>query len=115
MKHLLSLLPKKVVAVAAGLVLVAGFTAAVHAWSPDRPTFTMQNPAPYVTFNSITNNPDYGDERTFFDGKDAANTASGGFVDTVNVTSGETVLLRMYVHNNAASNLNGANLDGTGV
>lgn len=115
MKQFFSRLPRKTLAVVAGLVLVVGFATAAKAYWPERPTFTMQHPAPYVTFNSITDNPDYGDERSFFDGKDAANTNSGGFGDTVEVASGETVLLRMYVHNNAGSNLNGANLDGPAV
>jgi uncharacterized repeat protein (TIGR01451 family) len=115
MKKLFSRLPKKLLGVALVVVAVSGLTAGVKAWYPNRPTFTMQNPAPYVTFNSITDNPDYGDERTFFDGKDAANTASGGFAGKVNVKDGEEVLLRVYVHNDASSNLNGADFTGEGV
>src|SRR5690242_14541012 len=115
MKKLFSRLPKKVLALSAGFVVVVGATAAAHAWFPDRPTFTMETPASYVTFDSITDNPNEGDERAFFSAKDAANTNSGGFTHSADVTTGETVMLRMYVHNDAASNLNGTNLDGTGV
>ena len=115
MKRLFSRLSKKGLLIAALVVGVFGITAAASAWGPDRPTYTINNPADHVTFNSIVDNPDYGDERTFFDAKDATNTGAGGFVDKVNVTSGEEVLLRVYVHNNAATSLNGANLDGPGV
>ena len=110
-----SLFSKKTLAVATVLVAFAGVTVAAKAWGPSRPTFTMENPAPYVTFDSITDNPSYGNELTFFDGKNNTDTTTGGFSDPINVTSGETVLLRVYVHNDAATNLNGPNLDGPGV
>ena len=41
-------------------------------WGPARQTFTMQSPSPYVTLNSITDNPDMGDERIFLRVKPAA-------------------------------------------
>lgn len=106
MKKLVSRLSSKVLIFTATVLAVAGTLGAAKAWYPDRQTFTIGNPAPYVTFDSITDNPNYGDERTFFDAKDAANTQTGGFTDLTNVTDGETVMLRMYVHNDAASNLN---------
>ncbi|WP_206752114.1 hypothetical protein [Kribbella steppae] len=34
-------------------------------WGPERDTFTMNMPAPYPAFNSITDNPRHGDERNF--------------------------------------------------
>jgi uncharacterized repeat protein (TIGR01451 family) len=114
MKRLFSL-PKKLLVVGVVAASVLGLTAAVKAWGPDRPTFTVANPAPYVTFNSITDNPNYGDERTFYDVKNDANNNLGGFADRIKVQDGETLLLRTYVHNNAASNLNGTNFDGSGV
>ncbi|MGW0996345.1 hypothetical protein ACWD5V_24270 [Streptomyces sp. NPDC002523] len=40
-------------------------------WGPARKTFTMQRPAPYPVFNSITDNPTQGDERNFVQCKDA--------------------------------------------
>src|ERR1700682_1722309 len=106
MKRVFQRLPKKLLAslVVAGAII--GVSVAAHAWFPNRPTFTVANPAPYVTFNSITDNPNYGDERTFFDTKNSTDTSSGGFVNNAKVQDGETLLLRTYVHNNAASNLN---------
>jgi len=86
-----------------GLVITSG---AVLAYGPARPTFTTQVPATYVTFNSITNNATYGDERNFTTIKDASNTSAGGWTDSVTVQDGKEYIVRMLVHNNAASNLN---------
>ncbi len=77
-----------------------------QAYGPTRPTFTIEKPADHITFNSITNNPNYGDERNFLIVKDAANTAPGGWTDSVKVQNGKEYLVRLYVHNNAAANLN---------
>src|SRR5437870_5775685 len=41
---------------------------ALAEWGPDRPTFDWNDPAHYpqhIVFNSFTNNPTVGDERTF--------------------------------------------------
>jgi uncharacterized repeat protein (TIGR01451 family) len=85
-----------------------------NAWGPQRNTFTMQNPSTYVTFDSITDNPDWGDERGFTLIKDLGTspanngtTASGGgFVETVPAVAGHTYMVKMFVHNNASANLN---------
>ena len=78
-----------------------------NAWGPsDRPTFTEQVPADHVTFNSITNDSNYGDERNFVLVKDDNNTQAGGFTDVVTVQDNHTYLVRVFVHNNAAANLN---------
>lgn len=91
------------VAVIAAAVIIP---AAVNAWGPGRDTYTIENPATKVTFNSITNNPVVGDERDFVVVKDAANTNDGGWKNTINVEPGKEYLVRVYVHNNAAANLN---------
>ena len=91
------------VAIVAAAIIVP---ATLFAWGPERKTFTEQNPAPYVTFNSITNNSFYGDERNFVTVKDASNTQDGGWSDRVAVQAGKEYVVRMYVHNNAADNLN---------
>ena len=114
--NLISHMPKKMLFALVTLATVAGITGVVSAWYPDRPTFTIQNPAPYATFNSITNNPNEGDERAFFEVKDATNTQTGGFAHTINnLNDGQELLLRVYVHNNAADNLNDPNFTGPGV
>lgn len=91
------------VAIIAAAIVVP---ASLYAWGPSRATFTEASPAPYVTFNSITDNQVYGDERDFVSVKDASNKQDGGWANTVNVEPGKEYVVRMYVHNNAASNLN---------
>jgi uncharacterized repeat protein (TIGR01451 family)/LPXTG-motif cell wall-anchored protein len=98
--------PKRFSAVVAMLAAAVIVPAAVFAWGPDRPTFKVNDPADYITFNSITDNPNVGDERNFVVVKDAANTNDGGWQDNITVQPGKEYLVRVYVHNNAASSLN---------
>jgi hypothetical protein len=75
----------------------------------NRPTFQCITPtncpgANYVTFNSFTNAPNYGDERAFFDAKDATITGSGGYQDQLSVHDGQKIVMRVYIHNNANPN-----------
>lgn len=94
-----------------GLFVAIAATVAVTgnlalAYGPERQTYTIERPADHITFNSITNNPNYGDERNFTIIKDASNTSAGGWTDNITVENGKEYLVRMYVHNNAAANLN---------
>ena len=91
-----------VVAIVAAAIVVP---ATLYAWGPDRATFTEQNPAPYVTFNSITNNTNYGDERDFVMIKEAT-AANSTWSSTATAQEGKEYTVRMYVHNNAADHLN---------
>ena len=76
------------------------------AWGPSRTTFTMAKPATYVTFNSITDNSNIGDERYFVSASQYTGDASKNYwSDSTEVESGKEYVVRMYVHNNAASNL----------
>ncbi len=86
-----------------GLVAAVLVPAAIWAWGPSRATFTMAVPATYVTFNSITDNPGVGDERNFTQIRESG---SSQWQDSQIVESGKEYTIRMYVHNNAASNLN---------
>ncbi len=89
-----------VAAVAATGALVA------FAWGPSRTTFTMKKPASYVTFNSITDNGNVGDERYFVSASPYTGDASKNYwSDTTQVENGKEYVVRMYVHNNAAANL----------
>jgi len=90
-------------AVVAAAVLVP---AALFAWGPsDRATFTMQAPAPYVTFNSITDNPIVGDERNFVRIKDAG-TDNSAYSENINLQAGKEYDVFVYYHNNASTTLN---------
>lgn len=111
MRNILNRLKSNMERISMAVMLLAIVTAitgtAVMAWGPSsRQTFTIEKPASYITFNSITNNPNYGDERNFVIAKDAANTQAGGWSDNVTVQDGKEYLVRMYVHNNAGANLN---------
>lgn len=79
--------------------------AALLAWGPSRPTYTIEKPAEHVTFNSITNNPSHGDERNFVQVRDA-NSGNETYVDNIDLTAGHEYVVYVYFHNNAASNLN---------
>ena len=91
-------------AAAVAVAVVSGFTLLANAWGPSgRSTFTLEKPASYVTFNSITNNNTEGDERYFVTAKAADN---GKWADTTVVEDGKDYIVKMYVHNNAGANLN---------
>lgn len=96
--------PKRLYAVVAVAAAVVTVPAALLAWGPDRPTYTIDNPADHVTFNSITNNPNIGDERNFVGIREAGTQSL--WSDNMNVEKGKTYTVRLFVHNNAATSLN---------
>lgn len=110
MSNLLNLVqhaPKRTAAILTAVFAAIVLPATLLAWGPSRPTFTEANPATFITFNSITDNSFYGDERYFASVKDAASASTaGGWTDNQTVEPGKEYLVRVYVHNNAASNLN---------
>ena len=115
MKNLFAALksaPKRSAALAMvlGAVLVP---AALFAWGPDRPTYTIEHPADHVTFNSITNNPNYGDEREFVTIKDM--TTGGSLTNNATLVPGHTYKVQMYVHNDASETLNTAENNYKGI
>ncbi len=80
----------------------------LYAYGPERPTYTIENAANHVTFNSITNNPNIGDERNFVGARE--NNGDNGMQNTwnaneINVQPGKEYIVRMYVHNNAKASL----------
>lgn len=96
--------PKRSAAVVAVITAAVLVPAALFAWGPDRPTYTMAHPADHPTFNSITDNPNYGDEREFMTVKDL--TAGGSLTNTAKMIPGHEYQFQIYIHNNAASELN---------
>jgi len=96
--------PKRFSAIVAVLAVAVIVPAALHAWGPDRPTYTIEQPADHVTFNSITNNPNIGDERNFVGIRESGTNTT--WTDNMNVEKGKEYTVRVYVHNNAAANLN---------
>lgn len=75
----------------------------------DRPTFTLQNPAPYITFNSMLGAPAVlngtGDERDFVLLATDRNDIST-ITERVVVENGQEVYVLAFVHNNARADLN---------
>ena len=67
-------------------------------WGPDRKTFTWDDPAPYATFNSITDNPGVGDERNFVQVREIGQEY---YQDEVTLEAGKTYEVYIYYHNNA--------------
>ena len=113
MKHLLETLrgaSKSLGLVTALVIASVSATAAFAAWGPSRTTFTMESPAPYVTFDSITNNPYYGDERNFTLIKDA--TTGATMSDQTTLVDGHEYVVQIYIHNDASETLNAS---GVGV
>lgn len=92
----------------AAVAAIASIGALVaYAWGPTRTTYTMATPADHIVFNSITdNNKEIGDERYFLSATaNTGDTSTYHWSDNTIVENGKEYLVRMYVHNNAASNL----------
>jgi uncharacterized repeat protein (TIGR01451 family) len=108
MKH--TGLKKFLAVVMTAVTLVVPVTALASYGPAGRPTLTYGpdfKGADHVQFNSIVNAPGYGDERAFFDGRDASLPTGSAWNDPVNnVQAGKEYRLRIMVHNNANQNLN---------
>ncbi len=96
--------PRRTTAVLAIVAAVVVVPATLFAWGPVRPTYTIDSPADHITFNSITNNPNIGDERNFVGIRESGTTNQ--WSDDMTVVKDKAYTVRMYVHNNAASSLN---------
>lgn len=103
LKHL-KYVPKHFALVLAGVVATATVATSL-AWGPNRDTYTTAKPADHIVFNSITDNPSVGDERDFVVVKAADNQNAGGWKNSIDAVAGKEYLIRVYVHNNAADQL----------
>ena len=104
----------KVIGLAATSLIGAFGAQSVFAWGPERATFTMEKPATYPTFNSITNNPTIGDERDFVRvGEINADTTD--LKNEITVVPGRQYLVYVYFHNNASSTFNDSAHNNSGV
>lgn len=88
--------------------------AAASAWGPERPTFTMESPATYPTFNSITDNPTIGDERDFVRVGEI-NADVTDLKNEITIVPGRQYLVYVYFHNNASATYNDAAHNHSGV
>lgn len=87
--------------------------AGASAWGPERPMYTNAEPADHATFNSIIDNPVFGDERDFVRivEKDAGETYSSD----ITVEPGKQYEVIILYHNNASSTVNDAAHDYAGM
>lgn len=105
---------KRGLSIAAIAAAVITIPATLYAWGPDnRATFTMQNPATYVTFNSITDNPVHGDERNFVQIRNF--TDNGKFGEHVALEAGKEYEVYVFYHNDASENYNDAEHNYAGI
>lgn len=74
----------------------------IAGWGPDRATFTVENPAPYPSFNSITDNSEIGDERCFVALKKADALPQMLWQSHVWAQPGDEYVVRIYVHNSGS-------------
>ena len=106
---------KKSLSFLLAVLIVCPSSLGVNAWGPDaRPTFTIDDPPGYVTFNSITDDPKWGDERAFASIKPAG-APNSEYSYQAELQPGQTYDVIAYYHNNASESLNGDNYDGAGV
>ena len=105
---------KRTYAVAALMVATVAVPATLFAWGPaSRVTFTMAHPATYVTFNSITDNGKYGDERNFVQVRNVTDNTKFG--ENTSLTPGKEYEVFVYFHNNASTTFNDAAHNYSGV
>ena len=90
---------------AIAVALLASFFMAisVFAGGPERQTYTSANPADHVVFNSITDNPEHGDERNSVLIREAG---VGTYVNEMKLQPGKEYEVYSYFHNNAKTSLN---------
>lgn len=105
---------KRTYAVAAMALAAVVVPATLFAWGPaSRVTFTLASPAQYVTFNSITNNKQYGDERNFVQIRNVTDNTTFG--ESTSLIPGKEYEVFAYYHNNASTSLNDAAHDYAGI
>lgn len=97
-------IPKRT-ALFAGLFVATMVPMQLFAWGPNRALFTWNNPANYVTFNSMTDNPKYGDERNFVRVKEAG-ASNSTYSDSATLQPGKEYEVMIFFHNNANQDLN---------
>ena len=105
---------EKLLVLTAAAVAIIGVGGSVLAYGPERSTYTIEKPADHVTFNSITNNPAYGDERNFLTIKEA-DAPNSQYRDSVEVQPGKEYQAYVYFHNNASKTLNSDKYQNKGV
>ena len=77
-----------------------------YGWGPERALYSMKNPAPEIVFNSLSDNGNIGNELYFVSASEYTGDAKKNhWSDYTYVKEDHEYVIRIYVHNNAASNL----------
>ncbi|MCL1839991.1 hypothetical protein FWF89_03300 [Candidatus Saccharibacteria bacterium] len=109
-------MPKRLAVLTAAGVMVAIPIANVSAWGDNgggRPSYTINQInngilGNTITFNSISNNPNIGDEKSFVGIREKTGVNAGlgnTWYNSMQVQAGKTYLVSMYVHNNSPKGL----------
>lgn len=86
---------------------------AIAGWGPKRELYTIENPAEYPVFNSITNNPAVGDERDFVRIEEKGSDRA--YSSDIEIEANKEYEVYIYYHNNASSTYNDKEHDYKGV
>ena len=80
----------------------------LYGWGPKRPLYSMDNPASKIVFNSISDNDkEIGDELYFVSASEyTGDPKNNHWTDRTYVEEDHEYVIRIYVHNNAASDMN---------
>lgn len=73
-------------------------------WGPERPTYTMDHPAKFAVFNSITDNAAVGDERNFV--RIVEKGIGGTYCSNLVIEPEKEYDVFIYLHNDASSTYN---------
>lgn len=88
----------------------------VLAWGPERPTYTMKEPADHAVFNSITDNAAIGDEREFVRIAEVrTDNKKNKYTTNLEIEAGKDYEVYIYFHNDASATLNDKEHDYKGV
>ncbi|WP_416264668.1 hypothetical protein ACNANV_05890 [Curtobacterium flaccumfaciens pv. flaccumfaciens] len=91
----------------------AGDSTVFGGWGPERPLWTQLNPPTFATVNSVRDNPDVGDERSFTRVRDA--TTNGDFQREVQLRAGHRYEVMVYLHESGTQMRDLQPLDGPTV
>ncbi len=90
--------------IAAAVLTPLLMTQGVFAWGPERPQYTMDNPAEHAVFNSIVDNPAVGNEFDFV--RVVEKNTGNEYVSNLTIEAGKQYEVYIYYHNDASATYN---------
>lgn len=95
------------------MLIVFALTTPAFAWGPERPTYTMAEPADHAVFNSITDNAAVGDERDFV--RIAEKGTGDTYSSDIEIEADKEYEVYIYYDNDASPTYNDAEHEYIGV